>query len=369
MRAAARSLLIAASWYAAIAFAAPESGEYVWRLPPGFPAPIVPAGNPMSEAKVALGCKLFSETQLSITRQYSCASCHRAELAFTDGRARAIGAKGDSMQRGAMSLANVAYNMAFTWANDRVVTLEEQMDQPLFNTHPIEMGLRREDPAALAPLTQSQEYSAAFGNAFPGEPEPITMTNAIKAIAAYERTLISGRSAFDRYVFDDDRGALSPQAKLGMKLFFSDQTGCAGCHFGLNFSGPVVHIGKKDQAALFANNGAAWAGSGDDGLMAVTKREQDRGRFRVPTLRNIALTAPYMHDGRFATLEAVVDHYSHGGRTASSIGAIDPLMRVIDLSVDEKEALIEFLRSLTDEGFVKGGCPLPNPPPPSGGGN
>ncbi len=359
MRAIARSLLIAASWYAAIAFAAPESREYVWRLPPGFPAPLVPESNPMSEAKVALGCRLFSETQLSVTRQFSCASCHRAELAFTDGRARAVGAKGDSMQRGAMSLANVAYNTAFTWANDSVVTLEGQMEQPLFNDHPIEMGLRRGDPAVLVPLSQSPEYRAAFAKAFPGESEPITMTNVIKAIAAYERTLISGRAPFDRYVFDDDRAALSPQAKLGMKLFFSDQTGCAGCHFGLNFSGPVAHVGKKDQAALFANNGTAWVASGDDGLMTVTKREQDRGRFRVPTLRNIALTAPYMHDGRFATLEAVIDHYKSGGLLASAIGTIDPLMKPITLTPDEKQALVEFLRSLTDEAFLRTECPPP----------
>jgi cytochrome c peroxidase len=190
MRAIARSFLIAAFWYAAIAFAGPESAEYAWRLPPGFPAPLVPADNPMSDAKVALGCRLFSETQLSITRQYSCASCHRAELAFTDGRARALGAQGDSMQRGAMSLANVAYNTAFTWASDRVVTLEAQMEQPLFNNHPIEMGLHRDDPAVLAPLAESTQYRAVFRKAFPGESEPITMTNVIKAIAAYERTLI-----------------------------------------------------------------------------------------------------------------------------------------------------------------------------------
>lgn len=141
-----------------------------------------------------------------------------------------------------------------------------------------------------------------------------------------------------------------------MKLFFSDQVGCARCHFGLNFSGPVAHAGKRDERALFANTGTAWLGP-DDGLMSITKREQDRGRFRVPTLRNIALTAPYMHDGRFATLQAVLDHYKSGGRYASAMGTIDPLLRPIELTPQERQALLQFLISLTDHEFARAGAP------------
>ena len=152
-----------------------SEAQYKWRLPPGFPPPAVPADNPMSDAKVALGCRLFFETRLSATHTYSCASCHRPELAFTDGRALAIGAQGDSMHRSAMTLTNVAYNPAFTWASERVVTLERQMEQPLFNEHPLEMGLKRDDRELLAWLGQEETYATAFHDSFPTEAEPITM--------------------------------------------------------------------------------------------------------------------------------------------------------------------------------------------------
>jgi cytochrome c peroxidase len=304
----------------------------------------------MSDAKVALGCQLFFETRLSVTNAYSCASCHHPELAFTDGRALAVGAKGDSMHRGAMTLTNVAYNPAFTWASDSVVTLERQMEQPLFNEHPLEMGLKRDDRALLEWFQQQENYSAAFRQAFPQEAAPISIPNMLKAIASFERTLISGRSAFDRYVYDDDRAAFSEGARRGMRLFYSDRSGCSRCHFGLNFSGPMVHRGKPQQRALFANNGSAV--KGDEGLSVETKREQDRGRFRVPTLRNIALTGPYMHDGRFATLEQVVEHYVAGGKHAESIGVVDSQIRPLELSAEEKRDLVEFLKNLTDQQFV-----------------
>jgi cytochrome c peroxidase len=352
VRAAARVLAIAFSCWVGIAVCDPATGEaqYAWRLPPGFPQPAVPVDNPMSEAKVALGCRLFSETRLSVTHAYSCASCHRAELAFTDGRALAVGAKGDSMQRGAMTLTNVAYNPAFTWASSSVVTLERQMEQPLFNEHPLEMGLRRDNRELVDWLSQQASYAAAFRASFPEEAEAISIPNVIKAIAAFERTLISGRSSFDRYVYDDDHAAFSAGARRGMRLFFSDRSGCVRCHFGVNFSGPVVQRGKSAPPALFANNGSAV--KGDEGLSAETKRQHDRGRFRVPTLRNVALTAPYMHDGRFATLEQVIDHYAAGGRHAGSIGVVDSQIRPLDLSAEEKRDLVEFLEGLTDREFA-----------------
>jgi cytochrome c peroxidase len=304
----------------------------------------------MSDAKVALGCRLFFETRLSVTNTYSCASCHHPELAFTDGRALAVGAKGDTMHRGAMTLTNVAYNPAFTWASSSVVTLERQMEQPLFNDHPLEMGLKRDDRALLEWFGQQEKYAAAFKQSFPQEAAPITIPNVLKAIASYERTLISGRSAFDRYVYDDDRAAFSESARRGMKLFYSERSGCSHCHFGVNFSGSIAQRGKPRPRALFANNGSAV--KGDEGLSAETKQSQDRGRFRVPTLRNIALTAPYMHDGRFATLEHVIEHYAAGGRHAESIGVVDSQIRKLELSADEKRDLVEFLKNLTDQQFV-----------------
>ena len=135
-----------------------------------------------------------------------------------------------------------------------------------------------------------------------------------------------------------------------MRLFYSERSGCAHCHFGLNFWGPIVHRGKEQQRALFANNGAAVLG--DEGLSVATKREQDRGRFRVPTLRNIALTAPYMHDGRFATLEQVIEHYAVAGKHADSIGLVDSQIRPLELSAGEKRDLVEFLKNLTDPEFA-----------------
>lgn len=357
MRAIAHGIAIAATCYAAVAAGGSpgSSSDYEWHLPPGFPPPLVPADNPMSKAKVALGCRLFFEPRLSVSGTHSCASCHHPELAFTDGRDRSIGATGATTSRGSMTLANAAYTPAYTWASDRFITLEAQMEQPLFNEHPIEMGSRRGDNAAIVALARDSEYAQAFRASFPDETAPGTMRNVIKAIAAFERTLISGRSPFDRYVYDDDRAALSATAKRGMELFFSDRAGCARCHSGVNFSGPIVHRSAPKQQAAFANNGAYATDDADRGLEDVTGRARDLGRFRVPTLRNVELTAPYMHDGRLATLEAVIDHYAAGGQRSdqSTNTLVDPTLRRLDLTVEEKQALIEFLRSLTDRDFVR----------------
>ena len=271
------------------------------------------------------------------------------------------------MHRSAMTLTNVAYNPAFTWASGSVVTLERQMEQPLFNEHPLEMGLKRDDAELLAWFNDEQSYSAAFRESFPKEAVPITIRNLVKAIASFERTLISGRSPFDHYVYNDDRAAFSESARRGMRLFYSDRSGCAHCHFGLNFSGPIVQPGKAPPAPLFANNGSAV--KGDEGLAAETKRPQDLGRFRVPTLRNIALTAPYMHDGRFAKLEQVIDHYVAAGKHADAIGVLDSQLRPLDLTAEEKGDLVEFLKNLTDAGLWPsvstkyGGVPPTTPSP------
>ena len=211
--------------------------------------------------------------------------------------------------------------------------------------------------AVIASLLQSDpHYASAFSAAFPSEAAPGTQQNLIKAIAAFERTLISGRSAFDRYVFDDDRTALSASAKRGMALFFSDRAGCSNCHFGVNFAGPVAHRSAPKATAIFANNGSHDEKAGADrGLADVTRRDEDIGRFRVPTLRNIALTAPYMHDGSMKTLEAVIDRYAAGPRRSDgrTDPRIDRSIRPLDLTAEDKQALVDFLRSLTDDEFVK----------------
>jgi cytochrome c peroxidase len=329
---------------------------YEWRLPPGFPRPAVPADNPMSAAKVALGRRLFFESRLSNPNRYSCSSCHRPELAFTDGRAHAVGATGEIVRRSAMSLTNVAYNPAFTWGNEKVRSLEAQMRQPLFNEHPVEMGLKEDGALAVDAFAPDSGYQAQFAAAFPDDFKPLSMDHIIKAIAAFERTLISGRSPFDRYVFDDDRTALSDSAKRGMALFYSARVGCARCHSGINFAGPIIYEGHEREQALFANTGlydvdghGAYPAS-DHGLIEVTHRAADMGKFRVPTLRNVALTAPYMHDGSLATLEDVLDHYVRGGRGNPHQ---DARIRPIALSPAERADLLAFLASLTDREFVE----------------
>jgi cytochrome c peroxidase len=329
--------------------------HYEWQLPPGFPRPAVPADNPMSAEKVALGRRLFFDTRLSSTGRYSCASCHRPELAFTDGRAQPQGATGQTVRRSAMSLTNIAYNPAFTWSSDRVRSLEAQMRQPLFNEHPVEMGLKVNRPSAVDAIFSEPIYRTQFAAVF-GSPAPVSMDHIIKAIAAFERTLISGRSAFDRYVFDDDRTALSESARRGMALFYSARAGCSQCHSGLNFSGAMVYEGHEQEKALFANTGlydvdghGAYPAS-DRGLIEVTHRRMDMGKFRVPTLRNVALTSPYMHDGSLPTLDAVLDHYVRGGRKSPyQDGRIRPLA----LTQIERSDLLAFLGSLTDREFVE----------------
>jgi cytochrome c peroxidase len=334
---------------------APTVPAYEWRLPPGFPRPVVPADNPMSFSKVELGRRLFHETRLSSTGRYACASCHRPELAFTDGRARAQGATGDSVKHAAMSLANVAYSPAFTWNDGRVRSLESQMRRPLFNQHPLEMGLKGGGHAAVAALSADAEYRELFAAAFSDDTAPISMDHIIKAIAAFERSLISGRSPFDRYVFDDDRTALTAAQKRGMALFFSARAGCAQCHSGINFSGPLIYEGHDKQTAAFANtglydvDGRGGYPAGDRGLIEVTHRPGDMGRFRVPTLRNVALTAPYMHDGSLADLEAVIEHYA---RAAHRNPLRDPRLRPLLLTPQDRADLVAFLHSLTDRDFV-----------------
>jgi len=300
----------------------PVAPAYEWRLPRGFPTPFVPADNPMSAAKVELGRRLFFETRLSSTGRYSCASCHDPARSYSDGRALAVGATGATLARSAMALVNVAYNLSYGWQQPAVGTLEAQMRQPLLNRHPVEIGLGGRERQVLSALRADVNYPPLFVAAFGGGP---SVARIIKAIAAFERTLIFGHSAFDAYVFAGEHAALSASAKRGMGLFFSHRLGCAGCHAGFNFSGNWRDSSGATGQASFA----------DEGLGV--------GPVRVPTLRNIAITAPYMHDGRFATLDAVFDHYQHVGCRHR-----EPRLKCFTLISGEREELKAFLASLTD---------------------
>jgi len=304
----------------------------------------------MSDVKVALGRRLFFETRLSVTGQHSCASCHDPGKAYSDGRALAVGATGETLSHSAMSLINVAYNISYGWTRPELQTLEEQMLGPLLNDHPVELGLSGRQARVCDLLAAEPTYRTAFTQAFPQAAQPVpagdvtaprwgrhrsrgssaaapvTFDNLIKAIAAFERTLIYGNSPFDRYVFSGDHAAISNQAKRGMQLFYSSRAGCGSCHSGFNFEG-----NWRDREGQTGKSGFA-----DNGLGGPPKR--------VPTLRNVALTAPYMHDGRFPTLDAVLDHYAHAAER--QVG--DARLHSFNLSADERADLVAFLNTLTD---------------------
>jgi cytochrome c peroxidase len=315
---------------AAIAVAA----VYEWHLPRGFPTPAVPADNPMSSAKVALGRRLFFESRLSVTGQHSCASCHDPSRAYSDGRARAVGATGDTLGHSAMSLVNVAYNVSYGWTKPELQSLETQMLEPLLNQHPVELGLEGRQSSICDLLAAEPTYRLAFAQAFPQAAQPVSFDNLVKAIAAFERTLIYGNSPFDRYVFSGEHESLSAQAKRGMQLFYSSRAGCASCHSGFNFEGNWRDAQGQTGKPGFADNGLGGP------------------PMRVPTLRNIALTAPYMHDGRFTTLEAVLDHYARAAQR--HLG--DARLRSFNLSSAERNDLIAFLDTLTDPGLQLSTC-------------
>jgi cytochrome c peroxidase len=280
----------------------------------------------MSKPKVTLGRRLFFEPTLSVTGKYSCATCHHPSLAFTDGRKLAVGATGDPTPTNAMSLTNVAYNVSFGWSTPSIRSLEDQMRQPMLNDHPVEMGVKGRETQVITTLVADPQWRPAFDAAFPEAQGHYNFDHIIKAIAAFERTLISGHSPFDEYVFNGKHNALTSAAKRGMALFYSERLGCGSCHSGFNFSGAWRDAQGATGEPNFANNGISTA------------------PVRVPTLRNVALTAPYMHDGSLSTLEAVVDHYEHAG----------PPLRRFTLTAAERRELIAFLQSLTDPTFTAG---------------
>jgi cytochrome c peroxidase len=306
------------------ALASPPAGAegFQWNLPPGFPEPLVPADNPMTAAKVSLGRALFADSRLSVTGTLSCQSCHDPARAFTDGLRRSRGAAGDELALNAPTLFNVAYNVSHGWRDPEVRTLEQQMRGPLFNEHPRELGIAGREHLVERQLAADPATRDAFREAFPGDQQPVTMDNVIRAIAAFERTLLAGRSAFDHYVFHGRHDALTEPQKRGMQLFFSARTGCSACHGGINFAGSWVDRDHPDAEPAFADTGG--------------------GALRIPTLRNIAVTGPYLHDGSMDSIDAVLARYE---RLATDARA-DARLRRAPLTTDELRALRDFLRTL-----------------------
>jgi len=318
----------------------------------------------MSQAKVQLGRYLFYDTRMSVNGKQSCASCHRQELAFTDGRATAVGATGQDHPRSAMSLVNVAYLGVLTWSDSTLRTLEEQALIPILAEHPVELGLKGRVDVFLRQLATDKAYRPLFAQAFPGEKDPYTLANVAKALACFERTIISAASPYDRFYFGGDPTAISDSAQRGQAIFFGDEVaGCFHCHSGFNFSDATVYQGSRTTPIQFHNTALynmpgtfhyPWPNLG---IYRQTKKPTDAGKFRTPPLRNIELTAPYMHDGSIATLEEVLDHYAAGGRTIpggpyAGRGHDNPnrdtRMTGFTLTPQNRRDLLAFLRSLTD---------------------
>ena len=344
----------------------PAGDEYAWPLGQALPVPLVPDDNPMSAARVELGRHLFYDTRLSGNHTQSCATCHLQEFAFTDGLPVSEGSTGESTPRNSMSLANVAYATTLTWANPVLLTLEQQMLVPLFGAEPVELGLRGMEDRLIARLREVPQYQQLFAAAFPDDADPLTLHNLTRALACFERRLLSGDAPYDRYLAGDP-AAISESARRGAALFNSEKLECFHCHAGFNFQDSVAYAGKPARSGIYHNTGlynldgkGAYP-PGNTGLHEFTGVAADMGRFRVPTLRNIAVTAPYMHDGSVATLDEVLDHYAAGGRTITEgphqgVGRDNPFkssfIRGFELTQQERSDVLAFLDSLTDEQFL-----------------
>jgi cytochrome c peroxidase len=289
------------------------------------PAVSFPMNNPQTQPKVELGKMLFFDTRLSGDNKSSCATCHDPARGFADGKARAIGFGGQELGRHSPTVLNVAYNEPQFW-DGRAAGLEDQAEKPIEAA--VEMNLPRTELARR--LNNIPGYKTRFLDVFGGE---ANLQKVAKAIAAFERTLITPDSRFDQYM-RGDKQALTEQEKRGLVLFVS-KAACTQCHNGYNLTDNQFHVLGVPQQGPNAL---------DVGRYEVTKDEMDKGAFKTPTLRNIALTGPYMHDGAFETLEQVVDFYNQGGGAVSNRS---PKIMKLRLTQKEKEDLVAFLKTLT----------------------
>lgn len=291
--------------------------------------------NPPTPERVRLGRWLFFDKRLSADGTISCATCHIPEHAFSEPKPVSEGIQGQKGTRKAPSFINQAWTLYphFFW-DGRAASLEEQAIGPIAN--PIEMGHTHE--AMIASLNGIVAYKKYFKEAFGAE--EVTLDHVSKAIADYERTRMSGNSAYDRWI-NGDKAALSEEAVKGMDLFF-DKAECSQCHLGQNFTD-----------SLFHNLGIGWDAKTksfkDEGRFVISKVLADKGAFKTPTLREVTKHAPYMHDGSIHTLEEVVEHYNKGGNANPHLS---PKVRKLDLSKDEIAALVAFMKSLDGEGYL-----------------
>ena len=297
--------------------------------PAYFPEVSYPEDNEFSEARWVLGKKLFFDPVMSVDKSISCASCHKPELAFADNRSISPGVEGRLGTRNAPSLANVAFHPYYT-REGGLPTLEMQVLVPIqehaeFDYNIVDLSER---------LMKDSIYVEMSRKAYDLPPNPFVIS---RALACFERTLISGRSKYDLFLTSKNIFVFSMDERLGMELFFSDRLACSNCHSGYDFS---------DYS--FSNNGL-YENYQDPGRYRLTRDENDKHMFKIPSLRNVELTAPYMHDGSIETLDAVIEHYNSGGKNNSQKSK---LIKPLSLTVTEKQQLKAFLLTLTDKNFI-----------------
>lgn len=309
---------------------AADDNPYDLQLPKGFPKPVFAKNNQLTSERIAFGKKLFFDPILSSDSTIACATCHKPELAFADSVSVTKGIEGRVGFRNAPTLVNVAYHGRLN-KDGGVVKLDMQAVVPIEDED--EMGYSLLEAADR--LSKHPEYSKMSMDAYGRPPDPFTIT---RALASFERTLISGNSRYDQYFFQNKKDILTESEKRGMELFFSKKTNCSVCHEGFNFT-----------RNTYENNGLKTDYSEDQGRQRVSLLKEDIGKFRVPTLRNIALTAPYMHDGSVNSLEEVIEHYNRGGKNHPNK---NELIRPLNLGETQKTDLINFLKTLTDVAFV-----------------
>jgi cytochrome c peroxidase len=310
-----------------------------------------------------LGKRLFFDNRLSYNNTKSCGSCHDPKFAFSDGYRRSITAEGTNVKHNAPSLINSSFYNYFDWDNPGVTALEKQHERPLFSQRPVEMGARGNEAEILLRIKSDSFYKKAFAETFPNDKDPFRFDNIISAIAAYVRTLNSSNSSYDKFI-NGDTSALSVSTREGMRLFFSPQLKCGSCHtpplftkanLTANTDSVYINIG------LYNINNSSKYPENDKGPASFTKKEIDNGKFKIPSLRNAALTAPYMHDGSMNTLEEIIDMYARGGRNITN-GPMagdgknntnkDKRITGFTISAKEKKQLIDFLYSLTDSSIL-----------------
>ncbi|MBM7071029.1 di-heme enzyme [Shewanella sp. 202IG2-18] len=354
-----------------------QEQEYSWDVPTGFPKPFVPERNPMTQAKIELGRHIFYDKALSSNQSQSCSSCHIQKHAFAEPLKVSIGSTGEAHHRNSPALVNIAYNKTLTWAHDGLTELERQLLLPIFGERPLELGATGNESKILHRFGRAP-YPILFKKAF-GDSEP-DFNKIVQALSSFTRSLISLNTPFDEYAYQGIDDAISEDALAGMNLFFSEKLECHHCHGGFNFTQSTSHEKQPLDRRPFHNTGLYFTErkkltltkldqgevsmgypEKDIGLAGITGNFLDDGRFRAPTLRNIELTAPYMHDGSVTTLEEVIDIYAAGGRNVTQglhqgDGRKNPLksqfVKGFEITNKEKQQLITFLKTLTDETFI-----------------